>query len=97
MGLASPTGAPCHALLPIPLQTDGRLFVTNKGRQRFAVKSVIRTKPVLLCEVQLLEEDLEEEKKPEVRCNGGMHACVMPRPFAECVRVRGGGGGLEPG
>lgn len=31
---------------------DGRLFVSNKGRDRFRVVNVIKEKPVLVCEVR---------------------------------------------
>lgn len=29
---------------------DGRIFVTSRGKQRFAIKSVVKEKPVLMCE-----------------------------------------------
>jgi hypothetical protein len=40
--------------------------VTTKGRQRFEIKNVVKQKPVLVCDVQMLPEDAEEEKHPEV-------------------------------
>jgi len=49
------------------VKQDGRLFVTNKGRERFQIKSVIKEKPVLLCEVEVLPEDEEIDQSPEAR------------------------------
>lgn len=36
---------------------DGRMVVTTKGTERFKITSVIKEKPVLVCEVEVLPED----------------------------------------
>lgn len=38
---------------------DGRIFVQNKGKERFKVIKIISEKPVLTCEVEVLKEDEE--------------------------------------
>ncbi len=35
-------------------------FVTNKGVERFKIVDVVKEKPVLVCEVEVLEEDEAE-------------------------------------
>ncbi|GMH44451.1 hypothetical protein BSKO_12403 [Bryopsis sp. KO-2023] len=42
---------------------DGKLLVTSRGIQRFSIVEVIEEKPVLICDVQLLEDN--EEADPE--------------------------------
>lgn len=37
-------------------------FVTNKGVERFKIVDVVKEKPVLLCEVEVLEEDEDESE-----------------------------------
>jgi hypothetical protein len=37
-------------------------FVTNKGVERFKIVNVVQEKPVLLCEVEVLEEDEDESE-----------------------------------
>lgn len=39
-----------------------RRFVTNKGVERFKITDVIKEKPVLLCEVEVLPEDADESE-----------------------------------
>ncbi len=48
------------------LAQDGRLFVTTKGRERFEIKNVVKDKPVLLCEVEVLQDDTQQDKSDEV-------------------------------
>lgn len=36
---------------------DGRIFVTNKGREKFKVLKVVKEKPVMLCEVEMMPEE----------------------------------------
>jgi Lon protease-like protein len=43
---------------------DGRLVVTTKGIERFRIKSVIKERPVLVCEVLVCEED--DDRSSEV-------------------------------
>lgn len=38
-------------------ESDGRIYVTQKGIERFEIKKVVREKPVLVCEVEVLPED----------------------------------------
>jgi Lon protease-like protein len=47
------------------VQPDGRLSVLNKGKQRFRLQSVKQEKPVLLCEVEMLEDTCDEETLKE--------------------------------
>jgi len=39
---------------------DGRIFVTTKGRERYKIVDIVKEKPILLCEVEVLEEDQNE-------------------------------------
>lgn len=43
-------------------QPDGRIYITNKGIERFRVVRVVKELPVLICEVEVLEE-VEEDKE----------------------------------
>eukprot|EP00878_Enallax_costatus_P005223 GHUV01005489.1.p1 GENE.GHUV01005489.1~~GHUV01005489.1.p1 ORF type:complete len:347 (+),score=73.03 GHUV01005489.1:210-1250(+) len=45
------------------LEPNGRMYVTNKGVERFEVKSVVTEKPVLVCEVEVLPEDQDESEE----------------------------------
>ncbi|MEW5310419.1 MAG: hypothetical protein WDW38_002218 [Sanguina aurantia] len=45
---------------------DGRLITTNKGRERFKITRVVKEKPVLICEVEILEEAEADLITPEV-------------------------------
>lgn len=36
---------------------DGRLYITNKGIERFRIVEVVKERPVLICEVEVLDED----------------------------------------
>jgi hypothetical protein len=38
-------------------ESSGRIYVTNKGIERFKVTKVVNERPVLLCEVEVLPED----------------------------------------
>eukprot|EP00775_Hariotina_reticulata_P008862 gene8862-9041_t len=38
-------------------ESSGRIYVTNKGIERFKVTKVVNERPVLLCEVEMLPED----------------------------------------
>jgi Lon protease-like protein len=49
-----------HQVLP-----DGRLLVLTKGLDRFKVHDIKQEKPVLLCEVEMLEDDANEEELAE--------------------------------
>lgn len=40
---------------------DGRLFVTNKGRERFKVLDIVHSKPIMVCKVEVLPEEGDEE------------------------------------
>lgn len=48
-----------------PLE-DGRLMVNSKGEQRFRVTSVVREKPVLICEIEEMDEP-EDSESAEVQ------------------------------
>ena len=51
---------PCHVDPHGSIQScpqDGKMFITTKGRKRFQIKSVVKEKPVLLCEVEMVDED----------------------------------------
>lgn len=37
--------------------SEGRLFITNKGMERFKILKVLTERPVLTCEVEVLDED----------------------------------------
>jgi hypothetical protein len=40
--------------------------VTNKGVERFKIVNVVKEKPVLLCEVEVLDEDDDETEDVSV-------------------------------
>lgn len=52
--------APCHFLIL------HHRFVTNKGVERFKIVDVVKEKPVLLCEVEVLDEDDDETEDVSV-------------------------------
>ncbi|WIA15556.1 hypothetical protein OEZ86_004158 [Tetradesmus obliquus] len=39
------------------IESSGRMYVTNKGIERFKVTKVVKQQPVLVCEVEVLPED----------------------------------------
>lgn len=45
-----------HKVLP-----DARLLTVSKGRERFKLVKIIQERPVLLCEVEYLEDNEDEE------------------------------------
>lgn len=47
------------------VQQDGRLLILNKGMKRFRLEKVKQEKPVLLCDVTILEDDCDEESLKE--------------------------------
>ena len=46
-------------------QVDGQLVIVNKGIERFCVKEVVKTEPVVICEVEMLP-DTPATVPPEV-------------------------------
>lgn len=47
------------------LLDDGRLYIQNKAIKRFQVTEVVEQKPVLICKVKFIEENLEADNDPE--------------------------------
>jgi len=47
------------------LLEDGRLYIQNKGIKRFQITEVVEQKPVLICKVKYIEENLEADSDPE--------------------------------
>jgi hypothetical protein len=45
-----------HTVLP-----DGRLLVLTKGRDRFKIEKIVQEKPVLLCDVNMIDDSEDEE------------------------------------
>lgn len=45
------------------VQQDGRLFITNKGRERFRIISVVRERPIMIAEVEELPEDAADSEE----------------------------------
>lgn len=45
------------------LEPGGRMYVTNKGVERFKVTKVVAEKPVLICDVEVLPEDEDESEE----------------------------------
>lgn len=45
-----------HKVLP-----DARLLTVSKGRERFRLVKIVQERPVLLCEVEYLEDEVDEE------------------------------------
>lgn len=39
------------------INSDGRMYITNKGVEKFVVKKVVKETPVLICEVEVLQDD----------------------------------------
>jgi hypothetical protein len=71
------------ACLPPPAQ-DGRIYITSKGCERFKITKVVKDKPVLLAEVEVLGEDndqsdttkaLAQEVADLFRCGGLRGLC----------------------
>jgi hypothetical protein len=66
-----------------------RRFVTNKGVERFEIVKVIQEKPVLLCEVEVLDED--DDDTEQVSCQSTLkHSAEFAQ--ASCLRCRYGCG-----
>lgn len=42
---------------------DGRLLVTSKGIQRFNILEVVEERPVLICDVEMLEDSVEPDQE----------------------------------
>ena len=61
--LARPRLATTH-LTPSHLASthaqDGRIYITSKGCERFKITKVVKDKPVLLAEVEVLGEDNDQ-------------------------------------
>lgn len=53
-----------------------RRFVTNKGVERFKIVNVVKEKPVLLCEVEVLDEDDDETEDVSVFSFPAFCLCV---------------------
>jgi ATP-dependent Lon protease len=47
------------------MESSGRMYVTNKGIERFRVTKVVKQQPVLVCDVEVLPED--DDQSEEVR------------------------------
>ena len=47
------------------VQPDGRLMILTKGKERFKLESIAQEKPVVLCEVEMLQDTAEEEPLQE--------------------------------
>jgi ATP-dependent Lon protease len=47
------------------VEPSGRMYITNKGIERFRVTNVVKQKPVLVCDVEVLPED--DDQSDEVR------------------------------
>ncbi|KAI8463336.1 MAG: PUA-like domain-containing protein [Monoraphidium minutum] len=58
------------------LEPDGRILVVNKGLERFRVTKVVKERPVLICEVEVLPEDED----------GGDEAAALAGQVAEAFR-----------
>eukprot|EP00198_Chlamydomonas_reinhardtii_P005630 XP_001694966.1 predicted protein [Chlamydomonas reinhardtii] len=66
-GRADPSGASRMASIGTVLEVvdfahvqDGRIFLTTKGRERFRVRSIVRERPIMIAEVEELEEDADD-------------------------------------
>jgi Lon protease-like protein len=55
--------------------------VTNKGVERFKIVDVIKEKPVLLCEVEVLEE--KEDDTADVSAAAGVWLVCLPSKHKE--------------
>ncbi|KAG2427714.1 hypothetical protein HYH02_014545 [Chlamydomonas schloesseri] len=63
-GRSDPSGASRMASIGTMLEVvdfahvqDGRIFITTKGRERFRVRSIVRERPIMIAEVEDLDED----------------------------------------
>lgn len=59
-----------------------RRFVTNKGVERFKIVNVVKEKPVLLCEVEVLDEDDDETEDVSVFSFSAFCLCVCTRSLS---------------
>ncbi|GLC41480.1 hypothetical protein PLESTB_001007100 [Pleodorina starrii] len=55
---------------------DGRIFITTKGRERFRVLSIVKERPIMIAEVEELEEDEAE----------GEEVVVLAKEVADLLR-----------
>ncbi|PNW87554.1 hypothetical protein CHLRE_02g141550v5 [Chlamydomonas reinhardtii] len=72
-GRADPSGASRMASIGTVLEVvdfahvqDGRIFLTTKGRERFRVRSIVRERPIMIAEVEELEEDADDGEEVTV-------------------------------
>lgn len=47
------------------VQEDGRLLILTKGKERFRLQNISQEKPVLLCDVEMLQDSCDEESLQE--------------------------------
>ena len=47
------------------VQPDGRLMILTKGKERFRLENILQEKPVVHCEVEMLQDSCEEEPLKE--------------------------------
>jgi Lon protease-like protein len=45
---------------------DGRMLIENVGKERFKIKDVVEEKPILVCEVEYLEDEDSETQESEM-------------------------------
>ncbi|KAG2423218.1 hypothetical protein HXX76_015475 [Chlamydomonas incerta] len=69
-GRADPSGASRMASIGTVLDVvdfahvqDGRIFITTKGRERFRVRSIVRERPIMIAEVEELDEDDDDSEE----------------------------------
>ena len=48
------------------MMDDGRLFINSVGKERFRIEEVVEERPVLVCDVEILKEDLDESEEARV-------------------------------
>lgn len=62
---------------------DGRMLINSVGRQRFRITNVVQEAPIVICEVELLDEDGIEEDTPALRALAG----EVVQAFKDVIRL----------
>jgi len=55
-------------------EPDGKILLVNKGIERFRVTKVVKERPVLICEVEVMQDD--DDATPEVGGGHIPHHCI---------------------
>ncbi|QDZ18601.1 ATP-dependent Lon protease [Chloropicon primus] len=71
------------------LLDDGRLYISTSCSKRFTVTTVVQEQPVLICNVEYLEDDLQVDEDPELQKLAGEVVDVFEKALALGMSLEG--------